>query len=65
MQCPRCKSDKVITVDSRPFEGLTRRRRECQVCRVRFTTLEVMELEYKNLKGKAALLDALKEKVAK
>ena len=61
MRCPICNSSKLTTEDSRPFGGLTKRRRECQECRIRFNTLEVTELEYKNLKGKAALLDNLRK----
>lgn len=45
MRCPNCGSmdDKVI--DSRPLEdgSAIRRRRECQVCRQRFTTYEKVE----------------------
>ena len=42
MRCPRCGADKDKVVDSRHSEdGLSiRRRRECQECGGRFTTIE-------------------------
>lgn len=56
MLCPRCNSTQVFVVDSRPHGDTTRRRRECRDCKVRFSTLEVLELDYKDLKGKEAIL---------
>lgn len=45
MKCPFCSSPESKVVDSRPSdEGASiRRRRECLVCRKRFTTYETME----------------------
>ncbi len=48
MQCPSCKEitkDKVV--DSRPSDGgkTIRRRRECTICRKRYTTKERIEEE--------------------
>lgn len=42
MQCPFCGQDDDKVVDSRSSEGgrVVRRRRECQLCRKRFTTYE-------------------------
>lgn len=57
MQCPICKSDKLICTDSRALGGATRRRRECRVCGQRFTSIEIPLLEYKQLKGREAFLD--------
>lgn len=56
MLCPRCNSSQVFVVDSRLSGKTTRRRRECMDCKVRFSTLEVIEFEYKDLKGKELLL---------
>lgn len=45
MQCPRCHHNGTRVVDSRPVdEGrATRRRRECESCRFRYTTFERLE----------------------
>lgn len=45
MKCPSCGSDDIKVVDSRPVEenNSIRRRRECLVCRTRFTTYEVID----------------------
>lgn len=40
-QCPRCDG-KAECVDSRPYEGRTRRRYRCKPCGVRWTTMEVL-----------------------
>ena len=56
MLCPRCDSKNVEIVDSRHYKNTTRRRRECQDCKVRFNTLEVEENEYKYLKLKESVL---------
>ena len=42
MRCPRCGADNDEVVDSRGSkeEPVVRRRRECQVCGGRFTTIE-------------------------
>ena len=46
MRCPFCSADETRVVDSRLSEdgGSVRRRRECEVCRERFTTFERAEL---------------------
>ncbi len=45
MHCPYCGAEDTRVVDSRPAEGgnTIRRRRECEVCRNRFTTYERRE----------------------
>lgn len=40
MECPKCKSRRLMVVDSRPFQQQIRRRRECQACGHRLTTYE-------------------------
>ena len=49
MRCPFCKQDNDKVIDSRASEGgqMVRRRRECQVCKRRFTTYERVEDEIK------------------
>lgn len=46
MRCPFCSADETRVVDSRLSEdgSSVRRRRECEVCRERFTTFERAEL---------------------
>ena len=63
MICPKCKSDNLKIIDTRPSGGITRRRRICLDCNVRLSTLEVLEYEYKNLKGKEKLLNIMQKKL--
>ena len=46
MRCPACRSKKTSVVDSRLAQDgmMIRRRRECDKCQYRFSTLEEMEL---------------------
>jgi transcriptional repressor NrdR len=46
MHCPKCKSLNTKVVDSRFVENknVTRRRRQCVNCFVRFTTFERIEI---------------------
>ena len=46
MRCPFCGKDNTSLIDSRPAEdgNAIRRRRECDVCRKRFTTYEKVEM---------------------
>ena len=46
MHCPACGSEDTKVVDSRPTSGGfgVRRRRECERCQNRFSTIEEMEL---------------------
>lgn len=48
MKCPYCNFEETRVVDSRETEDLktTRRRRECTVCKKRFTTYERLESEF-------------------
>ena len=45
MRCPYCKEDKDKVIDSRSSDGgrTVRRRRQCLLCRRRFTTYERVE----------------------
>lgn len=45
MRCPACQHDESRVVDSRTTRDAIRRRRECQACGHRFTTLERVELK--------------------
>ena len=44
MNCPFCGHPDSRVIDSRPDDAGIRRRRECQACNRRFTTLEKVEL---------------------
>ena len=46
MKCPVCSYKNSSVVDSRPTEGgfVIRRRRECEKCHYRFTTVEEIEI---------------------
>ena len=41
MICPKCKGHSVYCLDSRPYNGMTKRRRRCIDCGYRFTTIEI------------------------
>lgn len=45
MLCPACGATEIRVIDSRPAENGTaiRRRRQCEVCSLRFTTYERLE----------------------
>ena len=43
MRCPKCSSESSSVIDSRTDGVVTRRRRECQECHFRFSTLERIE----------------------
>ncbi len=44
MECPRCHHQGLSVIDSRDADnGSIRRRRQCDACRVRFTTYERIE----------------------
>ena len=45
MKCPYCGTDDTKVIDSRPAEenNAIRRRRQCEVCKKRFTTYEKVE----------------------
>lgn len=43
MKCPECGYEDSKVIDSRPAENKIRRRRECLLCKCRFTTYEMVE----------------------
>ena len=49
MICPKCGCPDSIVVDSRKHESYINRRRDCCNCSFRFFTVEVAELDEKNL----------------
>lgn len=66
MRCPKCHADDVKVIDSRTIkDGLgVRRRRECNLCNYRFTTLEeVVNLELKVIKKNSRREDMDHEKI--
>lgn len=49
MICPKCGCPDSIVVDSRKHETYINRRRDCCNCSFRFFTVELAELDEKNL----------------
>jgi transcriptional repressor NrdR len=43
LHCPACGKRKLSTKDSRPTFGGIRRRKECNLCGYRFSTVEKIE----------------------
>ncbi len=39
--CPACQAEEVGVVDSRPSGGAIRRRRRCNACQYRWSTIEI------------------------
>lgn len=60
MTCPNCGGDTKV-IDSRPQEDSVHRRRECLVCKERFSTTEIDLSMYEKLAN--ASLSAMQEKV--
>lgn len=57
MNCPLCNCEKTTTVDSRKTEAdKTRRRRVCQRCKYRFSTVEISVDDYEALVDEAKKL---------
>lgn len=45
MKCPFCNSNKICVIETREVsDEITRRRRECETCKKRFTTYERVEI---------------------
>ena len=42
MNCPKCRNHETSVVDSRATDTDVRRRRECDYCNERFSTLEIL-----------------------
>lgn len=42
LHCPSCGKRKLLTVDTRPTRGGIRRRKQCNQCRFRFSTIETI-----------------------
>lgn len=40
LHCPKCQSPDLRTLETRPTASGVKRRRECETCRHRFTTVE-------------------------
>lgn len=43
MRCPYCNHEETAVIETRDGENSTRRRRECEKCKKRFTTYERVE----------------------
>lgn len=51
MNCPKCGCEKWVVTDSRRHITHITRRKECQKCGNRFTTIEIAELTPENMKS--------------
>lgn len=60
LSCPSCGSDRLTVVDSRPFEGMVRRRRRCSDCEHRMTTYEVTSYQKRLIDEWARTTDAIR-----
>jgi len=45
MTCPKCQSEAIKVINSRPSAEGQRRRRKCLVCDERFSTVEILAEE--------------------
>lgn len=50
MNCPACYGNTRV-LDSRPEDEIVRRRRECMVCKQRFSTVEIDFKMYRQIKN--------------
>ena len=57
MTCPKCKSPRVATIDTRSKPFGTQRRRQCTDCGQRFSTAEISTEEYKKFKELHRLIE--------
>lgn len=74
-ECPKCKSSKVYTVDSRPSKSeigtlVIRRRKNCRACKWRWTTYELTADEYQQMRSENTklayqLVQQFKEQIEK
>ena len=55
MRCPQCQHGDCRVIESRPSEDRVRRRRQCQACGERFTTMERIEYKYPLVVKKAGV----------
>lgn len=63
MKCPKCNTNvRMITKDSREWNGLTRRRKECVRCGEKTTTVEIFEdgLEEMEKRIRAEIVSSIK-----
>lgn len=64
--CPDCGKDKTYVSDSRGNKDASKRRRRrfCEVCGHRFSTVEITDAEYRALIGNASLAELKRELTA-
>jgi transcriptional regulator NrdR family protein len=61
--CPKCKSDNVFILETVPQLGWLRRRRQCNACKHRYSTVEILHETAKFLFEQAALAKKLQERL--
>ena len=62
MNCPLCKGETDV-IDSRPTKNMIRRRRKCQSCGHRFSTVETMGTPNNERFGRKMARQALKKAI--
>lgn len=62
---PPCRHASTSVIDSRQKDGVIRRRRECEVCKVRFSTLEYLGESVDLLREAERKLTSLEGKLEK
>lgn len=65
MTCPKCGSEQLHVVDSRPRPGYRYRRIECLACSKRFSTIELPEKVLDEALGGHVYLTELLEELDK
>lgn len=67
MICPVCGSNQICVVDSRTYgiKKFVRRRRKCLKCNERFSTVEVLEDEFKTMEQEVKFAERVKKGFAK
>ena len=64
MKCPKCGSDQLGCIDSRKNNGAVRRRRVCQDCYYRFSTMEISVDQFNAMISKEKLMMAYLNRAA-
>ena len=60
MKCPKCKCKDSYVIDTRDTGAYIRRRRVCNKCGTRYSTFELSNAEYLELKAVKKMVDRIK-----
>lgn len=59
MKCPNCGGEQFVVIDCRQRKSYIRRRRYCQGCKQRFSTVEVTDEQLEEMKRKTRLSNTI------